>query len=167
MLIIVASVAFVPVNNCVVTFVGEVTAVITGTAGGIVSSVIEVVAAVLALPTASSAVTLKLFTPSIRFTVTCQVVVVGKVTPVVLVLTLRTDASVAFVPVRSCVVTLVGEVTAFITGTVGGIVSKVIKVVAAVLALPTESYAVTLKLFAPSDKFTVVVNVVEPSVIAE
>ena len=82
-------------------FVGEVTAFITGTAGGMVSNVIAVVAAVLAFPTASSAVTLKGFNPSDRFNVFCHVVVVGIVTPVVLPFTLITDASTALVPLNN------------------------------------------------------------------
>ena len=101
------------------------TAAITGTAGGIVSNKIAVVAAVLELPTESTAVTLKLFAPSFRLTDACQVVDDRMLTPVVPPLTLITAASDAFVPVRSCEVTFVGDVTALITGTAGGIVSSV------------------------------------------
>ena len=156
-----ASVAFVPESSWVVIFVGEVTALITGTAGAIVSRTIAVVAAVLALPRASSAVTLKGFAPSTRLTVTCQVVDEGKVTPVELVLTLITAASVAFVPESSCVLGNVGEVTALITGTAGAVVSNNIAVVAAVLELPAASSAVTLKGFAPSTRLTVTCQVVD------
>ena len=137
-----------------VIFVGDVTAAITGTAGGIVSNKIAVVAAELELPTASSAVALKLFAPSFRLTDACQVVDDKMLTPVVPPLTLMTTESDAMVPVRSCVVTFVGDVTAAITGTAGGIVSNNIAVVAAELELPTASTAVTLKLLFPSFRLT-------------
>ena len=83
-----------------VIFVGEVTAAITGTAGGIVSNNIAVVAAELELPTASSAVTLKLLFPSVRLTAACQVVDDRMLTPVVPPFTFMTEASDAFVPVN-------------------------------------------------------------------
>ena len=81
-------------------FVGEVTAAITGTVGGMVSNEIAVVAAELELPTASTAVTLKLLFPSFRLTDACQVVLERMLTPVVLPLTLIAAASVTFVPVN-------------------------------------------------------------------
>ena len=141
------------------------TAAITGTAGGIVSNKIAVVAAVLELPTESTAVTLKLFAPSFRLTDACQVVDDRMLTPVVPPLTLITAASDAFVPVRSCEVTFVGDVTALITGTAGGIVSSVMAVVAAVLSSPIASSAVTLKLLFPSVKLTDTCQVVDESML--
>ena len=81
-------------------FVGEVTAAITGTVGGIVSRLIAVVAAELELPTASSAVTLKPLFPSFKLIDACQVVDDRILTPVVPPLTLITAASDAFVPVN-------------------------------------------------------------------
>ena len=81
-------------------FVGDVTAAITGTVGGMVSNEIAVVAAELELPTASSAVTLKPLFPSFKLTDACQVVDDRMLTPVVPPLTLITAASAAFVPVN-------------------------------------------------------------------
>ena len=65
-IIVEVSVDFVPVIVCELTLVGLVTALMVGTVGAVVSSVIDAVTAELVLPAASTALALMVLAPTVR-----------------------------------------------------------------------------------------------------
>ena len=123
--------------------------------GARASTTIVAVAEALSLPATSLAFTEIALLPDVRLVrAHDHVVAVGYVTaPIVAVghVTIMEEASVAFVPVMVWLKLPVGEVTTFITGCAGAMVSRV-TLIEAVPVLPAESVSVTVTVLAPSVK---------------